>query len=99
MERQVEVMGYREHVCVSRRLKSQCVRELCLGGKARERGRKRERGGVVEDVLPLQHFVTFSFLSTLPELPLPFPLQLALSGQCDQSVPPCALCKHVLVYS
>lgn len=36
-------MGYREHVCVSRRLKSQCVRELCLGGKARER--EAERGG------------------------------------------------------
>lgn len=28
--------------------------------------------GVVEDVLPLQHFITFSFLATLSELPLPF---------------------------
>lgn len=62
-------------------------------------GEAGEEGGVVEDVLPLQHFITFSFLATLPELPLPFPLQLALSGQCDQSVPPCALCKHVPVYS
>lgn len=44
-------------------------------------------GGGIEDVLPLQHFFTFRFLSTLPELPQPFPLQLALSGQCDQSVP------------
>lgn len=66
-----------------------CVQERRLGGG----------GGVVEDVLPSQHFITFGFLSTLLELPLPFPLQLPLSGQCDQSVPPCALCKHVPVSS
>lgn len=53
------------------------------------------QGRLVEDVLHSQRFITFTFLTTLPELLLPFLLQLSLSGQCDQSVPPCALCKHV----
>lgn len=43
---------------------------------------------MVKDVLLMQHIITFQvFLATLPELPLPFPLQLAPGRQCDQNVP------------
>lgn len=41
VERQVEVMGYRECVRVSWRLKSQCVRGLCLEVRWRRGGRRR----------------------------------------------------------